>query len=130
LSPVTDLTLSGATYETRADADFFFTRSQIADLVNSYLAGADPQDPLASPLYGHLSGLPAVRVHVGDAEVLLDDSLRYAERAVAASVDAGVEVWMGMPHGFPASIGRLKAAEQALDATGAFLAGRLKAHRS
>src|SRR6202042_723267 len=130
LSPVTDLTLSGATYETRADADPLFTRPQVAELVHSYLAGADARQPLASPLHGRLSGMPSARVDVGDDEVLLDDSLRFVERAVAAGVNARVDVWMGMPHGFPASIGRLKAAAQALDAIGAFLAERLQAHAS
>jgi monoterpene epsilon-lactone hydrolase len=130
LSPVTDLTLSGATYETRAEADPLFTRPQVADLVHSYLGRADAKHPLASPLHGRLSGMPSVRIYVGDDEVLLDDSLRYVERAVAAGVDAWVDVWMGMPHGFPGSIGRLKAAAQALDAIGAFLAERLQAHTS
>jgi len=130
VSPVTDLTLSGATYETRAEADPLFTRSQVAELVHSYLGSADAKDPLASPLYGRYSGLPSTRIHVGDDEVLLDDSLRYVERAVAAGVDARVDVWMGMPHGFPGSIGRLKAAAQALDSIGALLAERLKAHVS
>jgi acetyl esterase/lipase len=64
-----------------------------------------------------------------DDEVLLDDSLRYVERAVAAGVDARADVWMGMPHGFPGSIGKLKAAAQALDAIGAFT-DRLQAHAS
>jgi monoterpene epsilon-lactone hydrolase len=130
LSPVTDLTLSGATYETRADADPLFTRPQVAKLVHSYLASADPKHPLASPLRARLAGLPAIRIHVGDDEVLLDDSLQYVERAVAAGVDARVDVWMGMPHGFPGSIGRLKAVAQALDAIGAFLAERLPARES
>ena len=130
LSPVTDLTLSGATYETRADADPLFTRLQIAELVHSYLGSADARDPLASPLHGRYSGLPSTRIHVGDDEVLLDDSLRYVERAFAAAVDARADVWMGMPHGFPASIGRLKAAAQALDAIGAFLAERLQSSAS
>jgi monoterpene epsilon-lactone hydrolase len=128
LSPVTDLTLSASTYETRAVADPLFTRPQIAELVHSYLGNADAKHPLASPLYGRYSGLPSTRIHVGDDEVLLDDSLRYVERAVAAGVDARVDVWMGMAHGFPASIGRLKAAVQALDALGAFLAELLQAH--
>jgi epsilon-lactone hydrolase len=130
LSPVTDLTLSGATYETRADADPLFTRPQVAELVHSYLGSADPKHPMASPLHGRHSGMPPVRIHVGDDEVLLDDSLRYVERAVAATVDARVDVWMGMPHGFPGSIGKLKAAAQALDAIGAFLAQRLQARTS
>ena len=128
LSPVTDLTLSGATYRTRADADPLFTRPQVAELVRSYLGKADGKLPLASPLHGRLTGMPAIRIDVGDDEVLLDDSLRYVERAVAAGVDARADVWIGMPHGFPAHIGRLKAAAQALDAIGAFLAGRFKAH--
>jgi acetyl esterase/lipase len=121
MSPVTDLTLSGATYETRAVADPLFTRPQVAELVHSYLGSADPNNPLASPLHGRHSGMPPTRIHVGDDEVLLDDSLRNVERAVAAGVDARADVWIGMPHGFPASIGRLKAAAQALDAIGAFL---------
>jgi epsilon-lactone hydrolase len=128
VSPVTDLTLSGATYETRAEADPLFTRPQVAELVRAYLGSADASQPLASPLYGRHSGLPPTRIHVGDDEVLLDDSLRYVERAVAAGVDARADVWMGMPHGFPANIGRLKAAAQALDAIGGFLAERLRAH--
>lgn len=130
LSPVTDLTLSGASYDSRADADPFFTRRQVAELVRAYLGAADARQPLASPLYGGFAGLPPIRIHVGDDEVLLDDTLRYAERAAAAGVDARADVWMGMPHGFPTNIGRLKAAAQALDALGAFLAEKLPAQAS
>ncbi len=101
LSPVTDLTLSGTTYETRSDAD---------------------------PLFARHADMPSVRIHVGNDEVLLDDLRRYVERAAAAGVDARTDVWMGMPHGFPASIGRLKAAAHSLDAIGAFLAEKLRAH--
>jgi acetyl esterase/lipase len=127
LSPVTDLTLSGATYETRAEADPYFTRQQVAELVRSYLGSADANDPLASPLQGRLSGLAPIRIHVGDDEVLLDDSRRYVERAIAAGVDARLDVWTGMPHGFPAIIGPIKASAQALDAIGLFLTESLQA---
>ncbi len=91
--------------------------------------GRDPADPTASPLYGDLAGLPPVRVHVGDDEVLLDDSIRYVERAVAAGVDAKVDVWEGMAHGFLGNIGRLDAAAQALEAIGAFLSNQFAASR-
>ena len=127
LSPVTDLTLSGATYETRADADPYFTKPQVAELVHAYLGSADANDPLASPLRGPLSGLPPIRIHVGDDEVLLDDSRRYVERAAAAGVDVRLDVWMGMPHGFAAIIGAIKASVQSLDAIGLFLTERLQA---
>src|SRR5258707_14222261 len=98
---------------------------QVEALVHSYLGSADAKHPLASPLHSHLAGMPPVRILVGDDEVLLDDSIRYIGRAVAAGVDARLDVWLGMPHGFPGSIGRLKAAAQALDAVGAFLTDRL-----
>jgi monoterpene epsilon-lactone hydrolase len=125
MSPVTDLTLSSATYQTRADADPFFTRSQVTGLVRSYLGNTDPTNPLASPLYGRLAGMPPIHIHVGDDEVLLDDSRRYVERAIAANVDAKLDVWMGMPHGFVVSISKLKAATLSLDAIGAFLSEKL-----
>jgi epsilon-lactone hydrolase len=129
-SPVTDLTLSGASYETRAAAEFYFTKQQVAELVRSYLGTADANDPLASPLQGCLSGVPPIRVHVGDDEVLLDDARRYVDRAVADGVDARLDVWTGMPHGFVAIIGGVKAAAQALDASGLFLAEILQAAHS
>jgi monoterpene epsilon-lactone hydrolase len=127
MSPVTDLTLSGESYQTRAEADPFFTRDQAADLVNAYVRDADPKNPLASPLFGQLSRLPPLCIDVGDDEVLLDDSLRYFDRAIAGGVDAYLDVWTGMPHGFPANVGTMKAAGQALDAFAAFLVERLAA---
>jgi monoterpene epsilon-lactone hydrolase len=127
LSPVTDLALTGPSFETRSEADPYFVRPQVEGLVRSYLGGTDPENPLASPLYGNLAGLPPVSIHVGDDEVLLDDSRRYFERAVAAGVNARLDVWEGMPHGFVGSVGKLAAAANALDAVGEFLAQRLKA---
>jgi monoterpene epsilon-lactone hydrolase len=125
-SPVTDLALTGESFDTRADADPYFTKSQVAGLVRSYLGETDPKNPLASPLYGDLSGLPPVRVHVGDDEVLFDDSRRYVERAVAAGVDARLDVWTGMPHAFVTGVSRFNAAKKALNAVGEFLTERLE----
>ncbi len=105
----------------------YFTRDQVAELVHSYVATADANNPLMSPLRGRLSGLPPILIHVGDDEVLLDDSRRYVERAVAAGVDARLDIWMGMPHGFAVAVGTIKAAAKALDAVGLFLSERLKA---
>lgn len=127
LSPVTDLAMTGPSWETRAAADPYFTRPQAEALIAAYLSDALASDPSVSPLYGKLAGLPPIRVHVGDDEVLLDDSRRYVERAVAAGVDATLDVWEGMPHGFLGGIGRFAAASQALAEIGAFLSARLAA---
>jgi epsilon-lactone hydrolase len=127
LSPVTDLTFSGESWQTRAAADPYFIHSQAVGLADSYLAGADPTNAQASPHFGELLGLPPIRVHVGDDEVLLDDSLRYVQRARDAGVDAQVDVWEGMPHGFTSGIGTLDAANRVVAAIGTFLAQRLSA---
>jgi len=124
LSPVTDLALAGSSWETRAEADPVFTKEQVAGLVEGYLSGHAAEDPLASPVYAELKGLAPVCMHVGDDEVLLDDSVRFVERAVAAGVDARLEVWEGMLHGFAGSVGRLKASSEALGLVGEFLRER------
>lgn len=124
LSPVTDLSLSGASWTTRAAADPYFTYSQVAELVRSYLNGTDPSDPAASPLRADLTGLPPIRVHVGDDEVLLDDSVRFIDRALGAGVDTQLDVWEGMVHGFQGSVGLLNASTQSLQQIGEFLAKR------
>jgi acetyl esterase/lipase len=129
LSPVTDLGLTGESFETRAEVDPYFIRSQAAGLLRSYLGETDPKVPSASPLYGDLTGLPAIRVHVGDDEVLLEDSRRYVERAVAVGVDATLDVWQGMAHGFVNGVGTLNAATEALSAIGKFLNRRLAGAR-
>ena len=130
LSPVTDLAMTGETWISRAQADPVFVREQAEDLIAAYLAGHEATDPAASPLYGQLAGLPPVRIHVGDDEVLLDDALRYVARAVAAGVDAHVNVWAGMSHGFLGAVGRMEAASEALAAIGDFLSAQLARHET
>ena len=125
LSPVTDLTMSGESWRSRADVDPYFTRSQVEELVQGYLAGHDPIDPQASPLYAELKRHPATQIHVGDDEVLLDDARRYGEGAAATGADVSVEIWEGMPHGFVSGVGRFAAANQALDNFCQFLADKV-----
>jgi acetyl esterase/lipase len=126
LSPVTDLTLSGESWSTRALADPYFTRPQAAELVGSYLGGDDPADPKASPLYADLKNLVPIRVHVGNDEVLLDDSIRFVERAVAAGVDARLDVWEGMVHGYLGGLGSLAASTETLQLISEFLNDRFR----
>ncbi len=98
ISPWTDLTMTSPTYESRCDADPLCSRETLAPQAAAYLDGEDPTHPLASPLHADLRGLPPLLVHVGDAEVLLDDSLQLAARATAAGVDCTLEVVPEMIH--------------------------------
>jgi len=121
MSPWTDLALTGASLDERADVDPFLTKAMLAVTGASYLAGHDARDPLASPQYGNLAGLPPIQLHVGTSEILLDDARRYGERARAAGVDVTTHVWEGMTHVFPSSVGTLQAADEAIRLLAAFL---------
>ncbi|MDR3472955.1 MAG: alpha/beta hydrolase [Devosia sp.] len=125
MSPLTDLALAGESFETRAEADPIFTRDVLQAFSDMYLHGQDATLPKASPLYARLHGLPPIRIDVGDNEVLLADSVRYANRAQAAGVEITLSVWEGMAHVFQSSLGQFRAAEQSVNAIGEFLRQRL-----
>jgi acetyl esterase/lipase len=121
ISAWTDLAMAGESMVTRAEADPLSTPESLAAMARLYLAGRDPLDPLASPLYGDLSGLPPVRMHVGEDDVLLDDAVRYGERFEQEGGTIQVHIWQGMIHVFPSNVALLKAAKEALDDVGDFL---------
>ncbi len=102
LSPWTDLAMSGWTHVTHARRDPMLSVEGALLAARHYLQNASPTDPLASPLYGRLKGLPPLLVHVGGNEILLDDSLRLAERARAAGVSVEIKIWPDLPHVFQA----------------------------
>jgi epsilon-lactone hydrolase len=100
LSPWVDMTQSGSSYEANAEADLMLGRDALAGMVAMFLAGADPKDPLASPVFADLAGLPPLFVQVGGAECLLDDSRMLAERAEAAGVEVRLDVFADLQHVF------------------------------
>jgi acetyl esterase/lipase len=121
ISAWTDLALAGESMVSRAEADPLSTPESLAATARLYLGGADPRDPLASPLYGDVAGLPPVRMHVGEDDVLLDDSVRYGERVEQEGGTIEVHTWQGMIHVFPSNVALLRAAREALDDVGDFL---------
>jgi epsilon-lactone hydrolase len=121
MSPWTDLALTGESLSTRADVDVMIKPDGMRETAAMYLAGADPRHPYASPLYADLHGLPPILIHVGDAEVILDDSTRFAAKARAAGVDVTLEVWDQMPHVWHAFVGLLPESGQAIEAIGGWL---------
>jgi len=124
MSPWTDLALAGASMDSRAEADPIFTRGVMAEFATAYAHGRDAMDPGLSPLYASLTGMPPLHIEVGDDEILLEDSVRFAERAAAAGVQVSLSIWAGMPHVFQSSVGSLGAAGRSLDAIGQFLSSR------
>ena len=97
-SPGTDMTGQSPSLQTNTDRDAMFHGAALQQLVIAYLQGQDPADAMASPLMGDLAGLPPLIVHVGADEVLRDDSLRLAEKAIAQGVNVRAQVWPGVSH--------------------------------
>lgn len=97
-SPWVDLTITADTYDTNAESDKLFSRTSAEEAAPAYLGGADPMNPIASPLFGDWNGAPPLLILVGDAEVLLDDSRKLADVAKAAGVDVTLSVYPEMPH--------------------------------
>jgi acetyl esterase/lipase len=125
ISAWTDLAMTGDSMKTRAEADPLSTPASLAAMARLYLGDREACDPLASPLYGDLAGLPPVRMHVGEDDVLLDDSVRYGERFEQEGGTIQVHTWQGMIHVFLSNIALLKAAKEALDDVGDFLKWQL-----
>ena len=81
LSPLVDWTGTSASHRTNADLDPIVSASGFRRARESYLDGHDLRDPLASPLFGNLRGLPPLQIHIGTDETLYDDAVSLAERA-------------------------------------------------
>lgn len=121
ISPWTDLAITGESMDTKAAVDPMIQPAAARVGAQIYLAGADPRNPLASPLYADLSRLPHLLVQVGASEVLLDDAVRLAERANAAGTEATLEVWDDMIHVWHFFAFILPEGQQAIDRIGAFV---------
>lgn len=97
-SPWTDMAATGASLDQNDQACAMFSADGIRRARMLYVGEDDPYNPLISPLYADLSGLPPMLLHVSDNEVLLDDSTRLAERARSAGVNVEFRVWKNQPH--------------------------------
>ncbi len=121
MSPYVDLTLSGETLTTKDADDPILTPDGVRLRVPDYVGGADPADPLISPILADLRGLPPLLIQVGSHEILLSDALRLAATAATADVQVTLEVTPGVPHVFQGFAAALDEAGAALDRAGAFL---------
>ena len=120
-SPWTDLAATGDSVRTNAARCAMFNGPDIGPSARYYLGTTDPRNPLASPLYADLKGLPPLLIHVGEDEVLRDDSTRLAERARAAGVRVELKVWPVVPHAWQLAPHMIPEARQSLRESAAFL---------
>lgn len=125
LSPWTDMTAAGASYQTKADADVLVTVHDLTRYRTAYLGDTPWTTPLASPLHADLKGLPPLLIQVGSDEVLLDDARALAAKVAAAGGSAVLEEWPDMIHVWQWYWPVLEAGRQANAAIAAFLKQRM-----
>jgi monoterpene epsilon-lactone hydrolase len=121
LSPWVDLEGLGDSMESRAAADPGIQRESLVRFAELYLAGADPRNPLAAPLYADLNGLPPVLIQVGTAETLLDDSVRMADRLRDAGGSVELQQYEDLIHVFQAFAPIVPEAVEAIGKIGDFV---------
>jgi monoterpene epsilon-lactone hydrolase len=120
-SPWVDLTVSGASATGKAEVDPALTADALRLRARDYLGDRDPATPLASPIFGDLTGLPPLLIQVGSHEILLDDAVRLAARAGTYDVPVELQVWPEVPHVFQGFAALLDEADSALNSAAEFI---------
>ena len=121
ISPFLDLTASGESVTTRAAQEPWFRADDVHVVIKYYCPDEDLEDPLVSPVFANVSGLPPTLVQVGDDEILLSDSTRIAEKMKAAGVEVDLQVFPEMWHVFQLFVGKMPESRGAVDKIGEFL---------
>ena len=130
MSPWTDVTLSGASYEENYTIDPLFGNSKENMLYQcSYIGDADPKDPYLSPLFGKVEGFPPMRMQVGSYEVRLDDTREAAKKARAEGVKVRCSVYDGMFHVFQMGLDLIPESREAWEEVGEYLRIVYRIHR-
>lgn len=118
-SPWTDLTASGESYQSARDLDPMLTMNYIQAVRSAYAPQTDWSDPHLSPLFADLHGFPPTLIHVGEREILRDDSTALAQKLREAEVPCVIRTWPDMWHVF--QMFPLKSASEAMEHVADFL---------
>jgi len=124
LSPFVDLTCSGDTHVTRASVDPIVSRDVLQNFISMYLGTTDRRNPMASPVFADLTGMPPLMIQVGDHETLLAEALLLADQARKVGVPVRCDVWPEMIHVWQLFWQILPEGAQAVDQVGLYLKER------
>lgn len=126
MSPNTDPTCRGKTMRTNALKDAILSPKFARTMMRLYVNDHDLNDPLIAPLHADLSGLPPILIQAGADEILLDDSVRFSDRAKAAGTNVMLEVWPQMWHDWHTQVPSLPEANQAIDHIAKFIHSQIE----
>jgi acetyl esterase/lipase len=110
-----DMEVTGKSMESNHGKDLLLIKDWVKTMAGMFLGeNGNPKDPYASPINADLTGLPPIYLQAGGEEVLLDDSLRLAERARKAGLDVRLDIFPGMQHTFQMAAGRAPESDDAI----------------
>lgn len=120
LSPVTDFAITGDSITTKAKEEVMLTENEMKQSFEIYAKGQNAEHPLVSPLYADLYGLPPLLIQTGTAGILLDDSKRFAQKAIKQGVTVDLDLWDNMFHVFQIFGNLIPESKKALKKIGEF----------
>jgi epsilon-lactone hydrolase len=120
ISPWTDLTCSSDSYKTKnnlspAPIDSWTVFSKY------YIGENDGRNPLISPLYGDLHGLPPIFINSAADDELFEDGEKFYKKAKDSGVDISFKAGEGMVHCYPLLAPMFKEATEAMSDIVAFI---------
>ncbi len=118
--PWFDLKLSGESYRSNKERDLLSTE-RLSWCAEKYAAGKDLADPLLSPIYGDLSGLPPLFIQAGTRDLLYSDATELVKKAEKQGVSVTLDVWPDMIHAWQICAPRFPEAQEALERAGEFV---------
>ncbi len=121
ISPWTDLTFSGESIQTRKLVDPIFSVNGDFIYTSPYIGKDSPTNPLISPIFGDLRGFPPTLIHVGNDEILLDDSTRLEGKLKEAGSKVQLKIWDQMWHVFQAFAPWVPEAQTSINEIGEFI---------
>ncbi len=122
ISPFLDVTGSGESTTTRAERDPWFNIDDLVVVARYYCPDESQwHNPLVSPVFANVAGLPPMLIHVGDDEILLSDSTRFADKLQEAGVDVELEIWPEMWHVFQLFVGKMPESRRAIVKIGDYI---------
>jgi epsilon-lactone hydrolase len=121
LSPWTDMNSEYKSMSSNESSDWI-NKQEANQWADWFLNGHDAKDPLVSPLYADLKGLPPIYIQAGDAEILIDMINLFVEKAQGQGAAVTLETWKAMNHVFQAYGPLIPQATEALKRLGEFIA--------
>jgi len=120
MSPWVDLTVQNSDIDLNKHEDVMMTVERLSSAARDYVGDADPKDPLISPMFGDLAGLPPMLIQMGTADLLLADCRKFYQKCLDAGVDVRYEEFPDAFHDFM-MLGVLPEAKRALRSQASFV---------